>query len=524
MLSQLSGAGASLLRLLRSSARNYKGILGHRKENALNVLVASLLRPLQALRLHYVPLLMVYFAYGALGLTDVTRDFWVKESLALSPAELAGIGVWLTLPWTVKMVFGELVDSIPILGSQRRSYIVIGALCTATGLVTLAGAAGQWFTFLPPHQLYVLGAMLIVLGTVIQDVVADAMSTEVVSRVDADGKPRPDHEVRAELGMVQVLGRLSLSLGIVAVAGLSGVLAYILPRETVFLLALVVPAISVTGVLLIRLETSERRPVDWRILGGGLAFGAAVALLGFGGVPFAQEIVFVISMGVICGMLVFVTRDVDHKSRMTILYAAIIIFAFRSTPTAGEGYFWFTLDVLKFDEAFYGILRQTGAVIAIVAMWFLAKQITEYSVAAILFWIAVAGSILALPSVGLYYGLHEWTEQAFGFGARTIAIVDVVATSPFAQLSMIPLLTLTAYYAPAGHRATWFALMASLMNLALVAGQLQTKYLNQMFAVGRGEYGELGVLLIIVTVLGLAVPLTAILLFGRRVTEPVKVA
>ena len=67
-----------------------------------------------------------------------------------------------------------------------------------------------------------LGALLIVIGTVIQDVVADAMSTEVVSRVDATGEPKPEHEVRAELGMVQVLGRLSLSAGILAVAGLSG--------------------------------------------------------------------------------------------------------------------------------------------------------------------------------------------------------------------------------------------------------------------------------------------------------------
>ena len=483
----------------------------------MNAVVASLIRPIQALQLRYIPLLMVYFAYGALGLIDVTRDFWIKESLTLSPAELAGIGVWLTLPWTVKMVFGELVDCVPILGSQRRAYILIGALCTASALVTLAGAAGKWLTFLPPHQLYVLGAMLIVLGTVIQDVVADAMSTEVVARVDADGKPRPDADVRAELGMVQVLGRLALSFGIVAVAGLSGVLAYLLPRETVFLVGLVVPAISVVGVLLIRLETSERRPIDWRILGGGLAFGAAIALLGLGGVPFAQEIIFVISMGVVCGMLVFVTRELDHKSRMIILYAAIIIFAFRSVPSFGDGYFWFTLDVLKFDEAFYGILGQTGAIIAIVAMWFLAKQITEYSVAKTLFWIAIAGTILSLPDIGLFYGLHHWTEQMFGFGARSIAIVNTATASPFAQLSMIPLLTLTAYYAPAGHRATWFALMASLMNLALVASQLQTKYLNEIFAVGRGEYGELGLLLITVTVLGLVVPLTAILLFGRRV-------
>jgi hypothetical protein len=105
----------------------------------------------------------------------------------------------------------------------------------------------------------------------------------------------------------------------------------------------------------------------------------------------------------------------------------------------------------------------------------------------------------------------------FGIGARTIAIVNAATTSPFAQLSMVPLLTLTAYYAPAGHRATWFALMASLMNLALVAAQLQTKYLNEIFAVGRGEYSELGMLLITVTVLGLAVPLIAILILGRRV-------
>ena len=67
----------------------------------------------------------------------------------------------------------------------------------------------------------------------------------------------------------------------------------------------------------------------------------------------------------------------------------------------------------------------------------------------------------------------------FGFGARTIAVIDAATASPFAQLSMIPLLTLIAFYAPPGHRATWFALMASFMNLALVAGQLQTKYLNR---------------------------------------------
>jgi len=478
--------------------------------------LTNVARPVRGFRVAYLPLLTVYFAYGALGLIDVTRDMWIKEELALAPAELAGIGVWLSLPWTIKMVFGHLVDSVPLFGSQRRSYILIGAACIASGMLTLAGAAGGWFPQYSADHLYILGAMLIVIGTVIQDVVADAMSTEVVSRVDATGNPRPEDELRAELGMVQVLGRLALGIGILSVAGLSGWLAQFLARETVFLLGLVIPAITVCAVLLIRSESHERHPIDWRILGGGLAFGAVVLALALSGLQFAQELIFIVSMAVICTMLFFVTRELDTPTRRAILFTTIIIFAFRATPTVGDGYFWWTLDVLKFDEAFYGNLRQTAAVIGLVAMWMFSKQLTESSVTKVLFWLAVAGAVLSLPNISLYFGFHHWTEQTFGFGARAIAVIDAAAASPFVQLSMIPLLTLIAFYAPAGNRATWFALMASLMNMALVAGQLQTKYLNEIFVVQRGDYAELGWLLIAAAVLGFVIPISAIVLFGRR--------
>ncbi len=387
----------------------------------------------------------------------------------------------------------------------------------ALGLLLLAGAAGQWLTFASPDTIYAIAALSMTFGVVMQDVVADAMSTEVVSRANADGTPRPEAEVRAELGMVQVLGRLAISFGIFSVAWLAGYLATVLPYERVFLIGLAVPLISMTGVFLVRLEKVERQPVDWRILGGGLVFGAAVVLLGVLRMPYAQEIVFAISISVVCALLVFVTQDLDRRTRLAILFATLIIFAFRATPGTGEGMRWFQIDRLGFDAEFYGALDQISSTLGIAGLWLLAATISRRPIAWTLFWLTVLFTLLSLPSLGLYYGVHNWTEANFGFGAQTIALIDTAASSPFAQLSMIPLLTLIAIYAPAGRRATWFALMASLMNLALVAGQLQTKYLNQIFHVDRGKYDELGWLMITVLIIGFALPVLAIALLGGRI-------
>ncbi len=479
-------------------------------------LEAALLSPIRAFRLRYLPLLMVYFAYGALGLIAVAESFWVKKALTLSPAELAALNVWITLPWTVKMVFGELVDSVPILGSQRRVYVFVGAAFIAAGMVLLAGAAGGWLTFASPENIYRLGAFISVLGVVIQDVVADAMSTEVVDRENPDGTPRDREEVDRELGMVQVLGRLALSFGMFCVAGLAGWIASVYSYETVFLAGLVIPIISVSGALLISLRPVERRAIDWRILGGGIVFGIFVVGLAGADVPFNQEIVFIVSMAVICGMLWRVVRQLEPATQKIIFYAALIIFIYRAMPLAGQGYTWFVIDVLGFDEAFQGTLAQIGAALALMGMWFFSDAITRRPVAQVLLWLTVITTVLSLPAFGLTLGLANWTEQVFGFGARTIAIIDAATTSPFAQLSMIPLLTLIAIYAPAGHRATWFALMASLMNLALVAGALQTKYLNEIFVVSRGQYENVPVIVGICLVMGFVIPIVAILTIGRR--------
>lgn len=177
------------------------------------------------------------------------------------------------------------------------------------------------------------------------------------------------------------------------------------------------------------------------------------------------------------------------------------------------------IDVLGFDQAFFGVLQQVGAAIGLAAAWLLADAITRQPVARVLLWLTIAGGLLWLPNLALVMGVSQWTDAVFGLGARSIALIDAAAQSPLAQVSMIPLLTLVAVHAPEGHRATWFALMASLMNLALVGGSLLTKYLNLVFPVDRGSYGELPWLVVAAMVIGVALPLLVIVTLAPRLSD-----
>ena len=118
----------------------------------------SLINPIKHFKLRYLPLLMIYFAYGMSGISSVAETFWVKKELNLSAAALVSLGVWLSLPWTIKMVFGQLVDSVPIFGSQRRVYVYIGATFIALGTILLIGLAGdyEWVKFTTKENVYII--------------------------------------------------------------------------------------------------------------------------------------------------------------------------------------------------------------------------------------------------------------------------------------------------------------------------------------------------------------------------------
>ena len=487
---------------------------------------------IQEMRWSYLPPLMVYFAAGVSGFTGIIESFFVKEQLGLSAAFLAGLGFWAGLPWALKMPLGHLVD---LFWRWKAGFVYLGATLMAASLLIMVGLTGhtdQMAAILPVDTWYVLAVMLSPVGYVLQDVVADAMTVEAVPTRRDDGTPISTKHLQQMHVTMQTLGRVAIIGGSAVVAGTGGWLATTLSYETMYRIALVIPLISVTGVLLAAWlkpsadtgepsfeGTSSPRPgvkLNPHILWGSAAFVAVSLTIGLSSLAGKEEIIFVGSLGIIVFLMRQVLAPLAAEKRREIIGIAVIIFIFRAMPTPGAGAGWWQIDVLGFDEAFFGTLRQISALLTIAGMLALRGWMGRRSLPYIVVFLAVYSAVMMLPFIGMFYGLHEWTAAHLGFGARTIAIIDTMADAPMGQVAMIPMLAWIAKEAPANQKATYFAVMAAFTNLALSASHLGTRYLNQIFVIERGDYAALGHLLITVALAALVIPILAVAFIRPR--------
>ncbi len=512
----------------------------------------------------YFPPLLVYLSAGISGLTSVVGTFFIKEYLGLSAAFLAGLGFWAGIPWVLKMPLGHLVD---LIWRRKAGLVYLGALLIAVSIAIMFGlvAHTDWMLrFASAEVWYVTSALLAPCGYVLQDVVADAMTVEAVPTVDAQGVPYSEEELKAKHTTMQTLGRFAIVSGLLLVASLnvwmfSGIesaseVEKVATYATIYLCALAIPVISVAGVLLASLSLRNRarrlrsqglsaeevarllepsdegaQPNGW-ILGGSLAFVVLTLGISLAGVPYAQEIVLAGSLAIILFLMRRLIRELGSAERHALVGTALIIFVFRAVPLPGPGLAWFEIDVLRFDQHFISILTLITSSLALVGMVVLRPLMATRSIAFVVTLLTVAAAFLALPNIGLYYGLHEWTAPRTGgiVDAHFIAILDTAVESPLGQISMIPMLAWIARHAPPKLKATFFAVMASFTNLALSAASLGTKYLNEIFVVTRevrdrstdalqtpADYSELGVLLIAVALIGGLAPLLTIAVVQR---------
>ena len=500
----------------------------------------------------YLPPLMIYVAAGISGLTGIVGTFFVKDYLNLSAAFLAGLGFWAGIPWALKMPLGHLVD---LIWNKKNYMVFVGASLISLSLLIMYGLIihTEWMsTILTVETWFVISVLLSPIGYVVQDVVADAMTVEAVPLVDDDGENFSRDEIKLMHTTMQTLGRFAIIGGTVLVA-LANVILFkgvddleqtekISLYGSIYIYALIIPIVSVMGIFLASFLKSQKRKkliqkgfsgleaeipkekteINWWILGGSLVFVIFTLSVGSFRLPFAQEIVFLGSMIIILFLMNKLIKELPKDLRLTVVGTAIIIFIFRAMPGPGPGLSWFEIDVLEFNEQFFSVLSLIASVLTLVGIIVLRPFMANNSIAKIIIILSIAGAVLFLPSVGMYYGFHNWTSSITNgvVDAKFIAIFNTALESPLGQVSMIPLLAWIAKNAPAHLKATFFAVFASFTNLALSASSLGTKYLNEIFTITRevkdkvsnailttADYSELGLLLITVTLLTLLIPI-----------------
>jgi hypothetical protein len=516
------------------------------------------------MRWTFLPPLMVYFAAGFSGLTMIVGTFFVKEYLDLSAAFLAGLAFWAGLPWALKMPLGHLVDII-----WRWKWLLVyfgaGLIGLSVFIMYLVLTQTEMMTaIMPMSAWYITSYILAPCGLVVQDAVADAMSVEAVPRFDATGREIGLEQSRTMHTTMQTLGRFALILGTVAVAALnitmfSGIEALddAAKRDvyaTIYLSALAIPLVSVSGVMLAGIQKIRARrglirdgldpaeadalferpdedttPNPWYFIGGA-GFVAISLTVGLSDIGFGQEIIFAGSMAIVLLLMRQLIAVLEPAQARALIGTALIIFIFRAVPRPGDGYTWFSIDVLNFDQQFLSILSLITSVLTLVGMVVLRPLMASRPIVYIIVLLTLAGGILSLPNIGLYYGIQDLTAPltAGVVDARFIAILDTAIESPLGQIAMIPMLAWIARNAPNDLKATFFAVMASFTNLALSASSLLTKYLNEVFVITRevtdpetgevttpADYSDLGILLIVVSLLTVGLPLLTVFVVQR---------
>tara|TARA_B100001250_G_scaffold124565_1_gene105876 strand:- start:1371 stop:2984 length:1614 start_codon:yes stop_codon:yes gene_type:complete len=508
----------------------------------------------------YLPPLMIYMAAGISGLTGIVGTFFVKDYLNLSAAFLAGLGFWAGIPWALKMPLGHLVD---LIWNKKNYMVFVGASLIGLSLLIMYGLIihTEWMSAtLNIETWFVISVLLAPIGYVVQDVVADAMTVEAVPLVDEKGIKFSKDEIKSMHTTMQTLGRFAIIGGTVLVA-LANVILFkgvdkleqtdkINLYGSIYIYALIIPLVSVLGIFLASyIKNSKRKKlikqglsgdedyipqektkINWWILGGSLVFVIFTLSIGSFRVPYAQEIVFLGSMIIILFLMSKLVKELPKDLRLTVVGTAIIIFVFRAMPGPGPGLTWFEIDELKFNEQFFSVLSLLASILTLAGIILLRPFMAKNSIAKIIVILSVAGTILFLPSVGMYYGFHNWTSSLTNgiVDAKFIAIINTALESPLGQVSMIPLLAWIAKNAPSHLKATFFAVFASFTNLALSASSLGTKYLNEIFTITRevkdkvtnailttADYSELGILLITVTILTLLVPILFVIFIQK---------
>lgn len=401
----------------------------------------------QPLTLELSAILVVYFVQGILGLARLAVSFFLKDDIALSPAEVSALMGIAALPWTIKPVFGFLSDGLPIFRYRRRPYLILSGILGAIAWLSMA-------TIVHTPLAATFAILLTSLSVAISDVIVDSLVVE-----------RAREESQANVGALQSLAWGASAVGGLITAYLGGLLLEHTSTRVIFGITATFPLV-VCG-------------VAWLIAED----------------PVTEES----NLKVVVGQVKLLKQAVSQK---VIWMPALFLFLWQATPTADSAFFFFSTNELGFAPEFLGRVRLVTSLASLIGIWIFQRFLKEVSFRKIFGWSIVISSALGMTTLLLV----THANRSLGIDDHWFSLGDSLVLSVAGQIAFMPVLVLSARLCPPGVEATLFALLMSVVNLAGLLSHELGALLTHQLGVTETDFENLW-LLVLLTNLTTLLPL-----------------
>ena len=401
----------------------------------------------QPLTLELSAILLVYFVQGILGLARLAVSFFLKDDIALSPAEVSALMGIAALPWTIKPVFGFLSDGLPIFRYRRRPYLILSGILGVIAWLSLA-------TVVNTALLATIAILMTSLSVAISDVIVDSL---VVERAREEGQ--------GNAGTLQSLAWGSSAIGGLTTAYLGGLLLEQTSNQIIFGITAAFPQI-VSG-------------VAWLISED----------------PVTEKS----NLKVVVDQVKLLKNAVSQK---VIWMPALFLFLWQATPTADSAFFFFSTNELGFAPEFLGRVRLVTSLASLIGIWIFQRFLKEVSFRKIFGWATVASALLGMTTLILV----THANRTLGIDDQWFSLGDSLVLTVAGQIAFMPVLVLSARLCPPGVAATLFALLMSVVNLSGLLSHELGALLTHQLGVTETDFSNLW-LLVLVTNLTTLLPL-----------------
>lgn len=243
---------------------------------------------------------VVYFIQGAIGISGVALPLFLR-SLNWTVTEITAVSAVAGFPWVIKIFYGILSDTYPLLGFRRKSYLILFSSISVLGWACLV--------LLPSDKQWILMSMMLAnLGFAATDVITDGLVVE--------------HSNEFTSPIYQSIAWGSRSVGAVASGFTGGWLAQHWEPKQVFMLTMCLPLMVSFVALWILEKKVESAPFKS---------------------PWAPvRSCFKLMLG------------------SNIRFFSVILFTASISAAFGIPFFFYMKETLKFPETFLGLLSSVG--------------------------------------------------------------------------------------------------------------------------------------------------------------------